>query len=765
MSDPNLWQPPLPSSSPPTPDVTQKIAQQISTNPNYQRLLPPVEPISSPQVMTQSPFLNKVLSGMSSFNKAFMQASPSARLAQIIPFVKQSIDQQNAASESLRQQYPGPAKVGTIGGIIGSGITPGGGGAATLPLMAASAATSMAPFSILKGIDTYKETGDIKKAVKDAAISEAEGTGGGVVLGGITEGLSRFLPALRRGVINQSLSGDIGVQGRQFAQNLKGIAGGKQPGSIIARANTLKEQIVELANATKGTPLDISTETGKINFVNDVDQRWDAQVDQSFNQFKQQGGSISDLRNSIYSNSRIQETIDAHPELIDKLDGIIDHTSKTADIQGIGAARKYLREQVINLGSRPGASDDSYLAGELGKGVHDVIDENFVPQELKATYGRDKLVKQVLSAEEMKIPKIVKSGPETAARLLAHAAMTAGGAFVPGIGIPMAAVGIGGIVNDIASGVINKGLGKLATRIVPHLGAMTGEGVANIAGNIPGIAAREIGASETSGPGIMDLVNGPTMPTGTTMGGGGIQPPQQIAPVPIPPPGAQPIPNASIPPAGPAGVPPGAQPIPLTAPQLSPQEQGQIQFNQAGKSVPQPIAFNDATINDRLQQKYIRHIRQYGQDISFEQFANEVRQGTNNFNPDNFATWQGMFDSPQEAERLFKAHMNLKKIENVDLGDALNHYTRPYLKRLGGVRFEAEQKRKEDEDNVQLIQALSGMGLGQPKEIDNRLKQIAWDRSKTPEERQHQVMQMIIKEGGVDVPSLIDLGLWGANEQ
>jgi hypothetical protein len=46
------------------------------------------------------------------------------------------------------------------------------------------------------------------------------------------------------------------------------------------------------------------------------------------------------------------------------------------------------------------------------------------------------------------------------------------------------------------------------------------------------------------------------------------------------------------------------------------------------------------------------------------------------------------------------------------------------------------------------------------KEIDNRLRQIAWSKGRTPEQKKQAVIDMIVKEGGVDVPLLVKMGLW-----
>jgi hypothetical protein len=309
-----------------------------------------------------------------------------------------------------------------------------------------------------------------------------------------------------------------------------------------------------------------------------------------------------------------------------------------------------------------------------------------------------------------------------------------------------AAVGIGGIINDLTAGAVNKGIGKLATRISPAMQKMTGEGLQNLAGAAGPLAAHFGGLG--AGGGLMDLIGGPTNPTGTTMEGGAPEGPvpDQVQPVPIPgaPAGSQPIPNTSI-------QQPPAQPV-----QATPQQQ----FEQAGQQPPIQSKWNQTFMMNRMAEKYRRY-NQTGMNvngISLQDYIRGAMQATNNLDPMNPDTWHGMFDDKETADRMFKGYMNLQKIGNVDPGSALNHYTR--LFQLGNRIAPAEQM-KETEDNAKLVQALADM-TGQPaKEIDSRLKAIAWSRGKSPDQKKKAVMDMIVKEGGVDVPLLVKMGLWG----
>jgi hypothetical protein len=215
------------------------------------------------------------------------------------------------------------------------------------------------------------------------------------------------------------------------------------------------------------------------------------------------------------------------------------------------------------------------------------------------------------------------------------------------------------------------------------------------------------------------------------------------------PPGAVSIQNAP----GPVAL----VPIPPAAPQLTPQEQAQINFKQAGQPQPAAPSFNDKEIQGRLDEKYSRYVRQYGESISRKDYETAARRTTQDFDPSLPNTWKAMFDDPTTSDKLYKGYMNLQKIAEVDPGSALNHYTRFFHT---GPRISSEAQKQEDQDNAKLVSALSDMTGQSAKMIDARLKQIAWDKGKTPQERQQEILDMIVKEGGVDVPLFSKLGLW-----
>jgi hypothetical protein len=398
MSDPTLW--PVPGQPQPTPTnqalpttdptdlnqnlpgLAQMVSQKVAASPNYQKLQPTSD-ASDIQPGSAAEKLGALDVGL---YKSLPFGLGPALLSKLYP--KQWAQMQSAAKAN-----PGLETAGSIGGAVGQGLEMPAlgagkvfkGAAEVLPSILARNAINAGVTALPGAITTAADTGNVGDALKEFATNTAIGTAAGSVLEKGLGALGKAIPKIKRGVANASLEGDIGIQAKPFKQVVTGIQGGTQPGNILNRADEIRNQVVDLANMSRGTPYDISTEAGKLATVEKMEKDWDTQVDGTFKAFQQQGGHISDLRNQIYTDPTVQEVINAHPEMIDKLDSIIDTASNTADAQGIGAARNYLRKQVINFGMRNGASDDAYLASQLGGAVHGAVDNAFVPPELKDT--------------------------------------------------------------------------------------------------------------------------------------------------------------------------------------------------------------------------------------------------------------------------------------------------------------------------------------------------------------------------------------------
>jgi hypothetical protein len=656
----------------------------------------------------------------------------------------------------LKQDYPTANLVGNIGGGVASSLLlPGAGsalaakggylaGKSLIPTLA-RAGLNAASFAVPTAVtQTIANGGDVGQSAKDLGVNMFLGTVGGAAIEKILGGASNLVGKFKRGVQNASLAGDLGINGKAIKSVVEGAGG-----NPIERAQNLKDQLIELANKTKGTASDIATEAGKMKTVQTMENNWDTLVDKTFDAYKQQGGKLTDFASEIYNDPRIQDLVNLHPEMIDTIDNILNTASKRAEDRGIGAARKFLRDSVIEPGKVQGASDPRFYSSTIGDVVHDVTDAHFVPPELKATYARDLTLKKVLTKEEYSIPKPAQSGSQTAARLAAGAILTgAGGSALGPAGL---AVGLGGMANTALAGGINKGLGKAATRLYPHLADVTGQGLANLAGPAGEMAAKLGGEGQAQNV-AGALGAGNTIPVSTSPMGTA---PQQVQPVPVPPPvnnvptGAQPNAQAPVQNAAAPSHPPVNMP--------SPQEQANDKFVNPEPTA-QTSAWKESELDSRLQYKYSQYVRQYGQNISFDQYKAGAAKATNNFDPMLESTWKGMIDDPATATKMYNGYMGLQKMKGVQVENALNHYLTIFS---GAGKYSLVDHRKDIEDNAKLVNALSDMTKQPAKDIDARLRQIAYNKSMNSEQKKSAVTDMIVNEGGVDVPWLIQHGLWG----
>jgi hypothetical protein len=344
-------------------------------------------------------------------------------------------------------------------------------------------------------------------------------------------------------------------------------------------------------------------------------------------------------------------------------------------------------------------------------------------------------------------------GSETTAGLgtLAGIAGAVGGPAAAGIAKAAGATALAPLIKRGIGAATNQVMGRSAAWIDKLL-----QGLAKTKGINPVLAARVVGNRELGGSNanIMDLISGPRMPEEQPQD---VSAPQDtVKPVPIPPATGQPGPEASQPIQNAPSQPPAPSPIDL-------QNKANSDFigdtqNASGH------AFAPKLLEQRLQMMYELHQRRLqGFAEPYEQFVQAVKQGTDNFNPDNPATWQGLVDDPAQAEKLYKAHMAMKKLDGPKvISNALNHYTDNLVNSgIGGAgRLSSSERMAHDADNEKLISALKGMGVGDTKEIDTRLKQIMWDKNKNPEQKKQAVIDMIVNEGGVDLPKLMQMGLW-----
>ena len=360
-----------------------------------------------------------------------------------------------------------------------------------------------------------------------------------------------------------------------------------------------------------------------------------------------------------------------------------------------------------------------------------MADGGAVPElhTLKAVYPAQLAIGKSGVRESSFMSKIAEEASPTFARqavgAILHGGLEAGGAAV------------GGPLGALAANIGGRALGSIGGRMAEK-GAGALAGAMRNAGEVPALGKAAILAAP-----LATQINGPTNPTGETMGGPE-QAPAPVSQTPSPAPaGAAPIPNA-----------PMGQPEPT--PVISPQDQAQQDFKQAGQEPAKVGKWNDSAVEARIDEKYSRYVRQYGQSLTRDQYKQAFINTTHGMDPTLPDTWKAMFDDPATSEKMYNGYMNLQKIDSVQPIRALNYYRRLFHP---GERISSEERINETEDNAKLVQALSDMTKQPAKEIDKRLRALSF--GKKPEQWKQALSDMMIKEGGIDVPLLVQMGLWG----
>ena len=808
MSDPNttLWQPPVTSPTLPPADGIVKqlpgmgeLASKVSQSPNYQALQgqPPQlsfmdkikniigNVIGAPKQAPAS--LGDAITGAAGNIGNAVQAGAKqykgglVGLVESLPgagFVEKSLSPEAAAAlAKIKSDAPFAVASGKRGGFVAQMAAPGLNlvkGAGFLGDVG-NAAINAAPYALGQGLDVGATTGDAGKGVKAGLLTEGLGT----ALPAAVSGLSQ-IPAVSRMLTKMQLAGagmrtsDAAKNLRQFATHSLGLRGPAVDSYVADHAVPLEEKLGGLID-----------QFGYGRAGKEAMRKWNDDGFDAHNAiFEAVTGNH--LTTDIGKNSDIDHVL-SDPDLAENALGVF----KPADIQ---AAAKEIGDKIDGLSWQQIRSNGG--GGVLGKFIHAGMNPNLEAESpvklkalvaqawhnyidsmadsamtyakqgalgeeaqqaaanvpdlltLKSTYPAIQSIKKVQAREEPGIPTNFAKGSDTFARAATDAVL--GGTLGPAGAV--ASHFIGPIIAKVAGKGLERGTGMLA-------------GALKNASKLPQAAIGR-GAAMLGGTGLPEMLSGPRMPTGPSDTPVGTEPPQNalmyqgsptVNPIPVPPAtgqpqgpgGAQPIPNAPA-------QPPAPTPADLQN-KASEDFLGDTQ-NASGH------AFSPKLLEQRLQMMYELHQRRLqGFAEPYEQFVQSVKAGTDNFNPDNPATWQGLVDNQAQAEKLYKAHMALKKMDGPNvISNALNHYTdNLFNSGIGGSgRLSSSDRMAHDADNEKLISALKGMGVGDTKEIDTRLKQIMWDKGKNPEQKKQAVIEMIVNEGGVDLPKLMQMGLW-----
>jgi|GEM_PF-2009661 len=720
-----------------------------------------------------APVVKKVEAVGSAYETGMAQAIPGSR------FIEKHLPQETQDFlTQIKNQHPLANKAGQAAGTIGMMALPGANivkGAGLLGT-AANAALNVAPYALGTGLDVGTTTGDIGKGIKAGLFTEGLGTALPTGISALSNipAVSRFLAKVQLASADVR-SQDVSKITRGYAKSL-GMSGGQIDTYTAKHADDLVNQAADLVGQYG------AGRAGKAAIKKWNSEGFQAHADLWDNLTGKKIGEddiAAVLGDSDLAPLRARFGDEA-------VANAVTNIGKELNGQGWTASRRVLTDysragnDFAHLSPRDPKILDSAVAdiwhdrldgvadramewakaGELGPEAQQAVSGVSNLHLLKATYPATLAMTKAEAREAAGISGRFAGGSDTAARqmLMAAPMIAGGGVMAPGAisdmlqnpeNIPQDLLKIG--LGSVGGRLLTRGAGRAAelgtgalAGALRKAGGMTGESLARLPAQTGELV--DVLAKQGGGAGAMPI-GGTLSPRLSPQAPEQQQPAEQV-PL-VNPPGMQQIPNAQAPVA--------PVPIPNALPQLSPQEQAQIAFQQAGHAQPGPPTFNGKEIQARLDEKYTRYVRQYGESISRQDYEAAARRTTQDFDPMLPNTWKAMFDDPTTSEKLYKGYLNLQKIADVDPASALNHYTRFFH---AGPRLSGPAQKKEEEDNTRLVQVLADM-TGQPaKTIDGRLKQIAWDKQKSPAERQQMVLNIITKEGGIDIPLLTRLGLW-----
>jgi hypothetical protein len=727
-----------------------------------------------------TPLIKKAEAVGSGYETGMAEAIPGSRfLEKALPKEAQNTIQQ------VKAQNPAATTAGKVAGNVGLMAIPGLNvfqGATTggkIAALAGNAALTMSPFAIGAGLNELADSGDPAAAIKKAAIAEALGVAGGTAIGGAGLLFGKLAKAAHP-ILNEVDAASYGIVGRDVSK----------PGAEFARKMGLNPTGYKAGHGDEN--LDkimtlLRSEGGRSKAGLQKAEDWvNGSYDSINGIMKDSGATLSGKLPDILQ-APIVQTLKGKFDPKD-VDNVIKMLTTEADKymsagpRGWSDARGYLNDMMqagiasgkgnsgISIGENAGdnitkmiqKTSEKHGAGELlqdsasvvkahmNEMTHNVLNEarqagQAVPdlESLDHIYSAYPSLQQSLARRAGKPMGSMAGGSESTAGL---ASMSGIGGMIGG---PAGAVASKVLGATAMAPLLKRGVGYATNQVMGRTAAGLDKLLSNASGavgNAPSAVSPIIGGMVTGNGengGLLSSIDGPTMASGPAMGQAA--PPEQApagAPSTIP---MQPIPNA-----------PAQPPQPTPAQAMSNANDAMVHAADPARNVP---GFNPTAMQERLQEWYQIHTRRMGNDLSFDDFTNQLKQATGGFSADNPLTYKIMVDDPSEAERIFKAHMTMKKLDGVHLEDALNYYTHP-LHRIGGTRFSSDVGRTEDMAHTQLVDALHGMGLGDSKEIEGRLKKIAWDPKMKDKDKLSAVTDWIANQGGIPIQQLMDLGLW-----
>jgi hypothetical protein len=520
---------------------------------------------------------------------------------------------------------PTESAAGELAGTVGSAfLNPASAGKAGIgALRAAIPGAKLLPMAVRNAVLT--STTAIPQAAGEIAQGEGVGkaTGNfarnmavGTVLGTAAEGVIGKLPGLlgklKKITTNTAVREGLGIDPRSF-KNAATIGGKVQGVAARERGAGLAEDLVSLMN-NEG----IHSEAEKEAWLAAQKLKWQG-VDQAFDA---SGKKVSDFADQIAQHPTIQSVIQENPtgaQMVQDLVGVADKKS------GIANIRDYLQRQA-DFAYKPGATIDIAERARAAKAIRETIDGAFVPPELKADYSKYKAIDNALTREDFRMPKTFSANSLTAGRLTginlaqgflggAAGGASAGSPQEPGwagraLGRTALGFAAGSLAPRVGSAIANKLTGRLAARIaplIPEIAARTGEGtggaIAKLAGRIGGGAEQAV--------------------------------------------------------AGPA-----ATPAPTTPAEAQVQQQEAVSPPEhvAAAQEATNSAWGD-TVRQKLDGLYDAYLSQYGDVITKDEFLQQAKELTNNFDPRKTAGF--MFTDKTEKENYLRSYEAALRLQNL----------------------------------------------------------------------------------------------------
>ncbi len=622
------------------------------------------------------------MSAITGFNQSVMQSLPGVIARRIVPGAEEQWQKNLSAMQPVIQAHPAANTAGLVtGGLAQAFTSPTIPGAAagtvaakivpTLGRNLLNSLTSTIPDTIAQGA----QTGDWGEAIK----SGLKGTAIGTLLGSATEKALGSLPAIRNAIkkslMGQAISGGLGIDSRALKKVTTYGPIGKYAGAVMDRSDSLKEKLVDLMIDNPA----VKTEAGRKALVDRMDSAW-GRVDEAWKAYKpaQSMGKVRSLQNEILSHPLVQEVLTSDPDMISKLDEIITKADKGKDL---AAVRHILKKDFIDPSYLKGSKILDEQIADLGRGVQDIIDNRFVPDTLKESYAMDKILKEALMREDLKLPSTLIAGSPTFARTAASTLLGGAGFGVAGYDPedPMKTVR-----NSILGGLVGGAGGRLASNTLNKVLAGPEAKLAGMISRIPETALTKVSnmapyvtRAAAAIPQTLDINEA-------------VQGQSQAAQLPTP---WTDLPTQPDPPKVPMALQKGIDEATNQEQRLSPD-----QVDNARNLVAN-------VFGDKIREKMLADWQSWDNPwkADFETFFDQAKQATNNFDPKNVNTAK-IVAGPNYKEYLksYNVALNLQSLGK-DLIDALNY--RPGLDILG---TRAADKEKHDRLVKTLYTAMTG---------------------------------------------------------